>query len=124
MLDHLADGAPQAHAEQIANALRENITKLMRAKGIAGVCYGESSTWHLYFGEEFDGTREVPAAVLRGFDPARAAALGRALNARGVDPMSAMSGVTSAAHTMADVDETLSAFEAAFETLAADGYFG
>ncbi len=123
MLDHLVDGAPQAHADNIAAALREGITSLMQTKDIDGVCYGDSSTWHLYFGEEFDGTHEVPAAVLRGFNPGRAAALGRALNARGVDLMSAMSGVTSAAHTMQDVDETLSAFGAAFDVLKEDGHF-
>lgn len=123
MLDHLADGVPQAQADQIATALREGITALMAEKGIAGVCYGDSSTWHLYFGEEFDGTHEVPAAVLRGFDPARAAALGQALNAHGVDLMSAMSGVTSAAHTMRDVEETLAAFGAAFDALKEDGHF-
>ena len=124
MLRHLADGAPQATADQIALALREGITELMREKDIAGLCYGDSSTWHLYFGDAFDGTQEVSAALLRNFDPARAAALGRALNANGVDLMSAMSGVTSAAHTMADIDETLSAFSVAFDTLKEQGHFG
>ena len=66
MLDHLKDGAPQAKADATADALRQGVSDLMKDKGIAGVCYGSSSTWHLYFGEEFDGINEVPAAVLRG----------------------------------------------------------
>ena len=37
--------------------------------------------------------------------------------------MSAMSGVTSAAHTMDDVEETLTAFSAAFDTLKEQQYF-
>lgn len=124
MLDHLADGAAQAHADRIAGLMREGITALMARRGIAGVCYGDSSTFHLYFGDAFDGTTEVPATVLRGFDAARAAALGRALNARGVDLMSAMSGVTSLAHSEADVEEALAAFNGAFGQIQEEGHFG
>lgn len=123
MLGHLADGAPQAHADRIATMLRDGITELMKKRGISGVCYGDSSTFHLYFGDAFDGSNEVPAAVLRGFDPGRAAALNRALNANGVDLMSAMSGVTSAAHTETDAEETLSAFDTALGQLQDEGYF-
>lgn len=124
MLDHLADGTAQAHADRVARLLREGITAIMFERGIAGVCYGDSSTFHLYFGDAFDGTQEVPATVLRGFDATRAAALGRALNARGVDLMSAMSGVTSLAHTEADVEEALAAFDGALGQLQEEGHFG
>ena len=123
MLEHLADGSAQVHADGIAAQLRDGITGLMARHGIAGLCYGDSSTFHLYFGDSFDGTTEVPASVLRGFDLARAAALGRALNARGVDLMSAMSGVTSAAHTEADVAEALEAFDGALGQVADEGHF-
>ena len=46
------------------------------------------------------------------------------LRKRGVDLMSHMSGVTSMAHTEADVDETLQAFEDTVQELIADGHIG
>ena len=46
------------------------------------------------------------------------------LRKRGVDLMSHMSGVTSMAHTEADVDETLQAFEDTVQEMIADGHIG
>ncbi|WP_299607473.1 aminotransferase class III-fold pyridoxal phosphate-dependent enzyme [uncultured Tateyamaria sp.] len=117
MLDLLADGQAQAQADRMAHSIRAGLNDLMGKHSIPGLAYGESSTFHLYFGEN-DGTLNgIPAGTIRTPNPALVSGLMNALNARGVDLMSAMSAVTSAAHTDRDVDETLTAFDAAFHDL-------
>ena len=46
------------------------------------------------------------------------------LRKRGVDLMSHMSGVTSMAHTDADIDETLEAFEDTVQEMIGAGHIG
>lgn len=118
MLDLLADGSAQAHADRIAADIRAGINALFAKHGLAGLAYGDSSTFHLWFGEN-DGTMDgIPAATIRSPDPAIVKALQDALNRNGVDLMSAMSAVTSAVHSDTDVEDTLAAFDKTFEELA------
>ncbi len=117
MMDLLADGSAQAHADKIASMIRDGINTLFEKHSIAGLAYGDSSTFHLYFGEN-DGTLDgIPATTIRGPSPRLVSGLQDALNARGVDMMSAMSAVISAAHSEADVDQTLVAFDGALGDL-------
>ena len=117
MMDLLADGSAQAHADRIAADIRSGVNELFSNHGIEGLCYGESSTFHLWFGPH-EGTMDgIPAATIRGPAPKLVAGLQDALNRNGVDLMSAMSAVTSAAHSDDDVTDTLNAFDRALEEI-------
>ena len=121
-LEELATGAPQAHADRIAAALRAGIVAIMDRLGIQGACYGDSSTFHLYFGPcEGRSVMGLTPAQIRGTSSKLVYGLRDELNARGVDLMSAMSGVTSSAHSDRDVADTLEAFDGALAVLKAQG---
>ena len=60
---------------------------------------------------------------MRASAKAASAALNRGLGERGIDLMSRMSGVTSAAHTDDDLARTLDAFEATVREMADTGIF-
>jgi glutamate-1-semialdehyde 2,1-aminomutase len=90
----------------------------MDRRGIPGACYGESSTFHLYFGIcENHSVAGLTPEQIRGTDKKVVSGLRDELSARGIDLMSAMSGVTSWAHSDADVAETLEAFDGALAAL-------
>jgi glutamate-1-semialdehyde 2,1-aminomutase len=63
----------------------------------------------------------LAAAELKSISPKTVAALQRALRVRGVDLMSYTGGVTSAAHTEADIDKTIEVFDEAVGELAESG---
>jgi glutamate-1-semialdehyde 2,1-aminomutase len=121
-LEDLSTGIPQAHADRIAAAIRDGVIEIMDRRDIQGACYGESSTFHLYFGPcEGRSVSGLTPARIRGTDKKILSALRDALYAHGVDLMSAMSGVTSSTHSDADVAETLEAFDGALGSLKAGG---
>ena len=64
------------------------------------------------------------AEKIRGIPKSTISAMQSGLRKRGVDLMSHMSGVTSMAHTKADVDETLQSFEDTIQEMIADGHIG
>lgn len=118
---HLKTGAPQAAADRAAAALRDGLAGIMRERRISGAVYGESSTFHLFFGDCDGSVDGLTPAQIRTPPPSLIAGLRRELMARGVDLMSQTSGVTSAAHDDAIIDEALIAFDGAFGALRAEG---
>lgn len=121
-LEDLATGIPQAHADRIASAVRDGAVEIMDRRGIQGACYGDSSTFHFYFGPcEDRSVAGLTPVQIRGTPKAVSAGFNDALNARGVSLMSAMSGVTSWAHSDQDVAETLLAMDGAMGDLQAKG---
>jgi len=121
-LEDLSTGEPQAHADRIAAMIRTGVGEIMERRGIQGACYGESSAFHLYFGPcESRSVEGLTPAQIRGTPKEVVNGLRTALYEHGVDLMSAMSGVTSWAHTEGDVDQTLEAFDHALKALQAQG---
>ena len=121
-LKHLATGEPQRRADRVAAKLREGMLAIMEEHQVPGTVYGDSSTFHTYFGPcEKRSIEGIPAAVIRGMAKETVDAFRRTLNGHGVDLMSYTGGVTSAAHTDEDIEHTLRAFEQTLQTLAADG---
>jgi glutamate-1-semialdehyde 2,1-aminomutase len=106
-----ATGEMQDQADRMAEHLRHGLRQIMTHHGVAASVYGESSTFHVYFGaasiEGLDANtlKNVSAAVQNGFR--------QALQVRGVDLMSRCSGVLSGVHTEADIAEALQAFDGA-----------
>ena len=121
---HLKTGKPQAQADAMARKLRAGLRTILSDLSIEGAVYGESSTFHIYLGE-CDGTvRALSPKSIRGMPSSMVEAIRNALLADGVELMSYLSGVTSAAHDDALIDEALGIFESAFRELKLAGVIG
>lgn len=112
-LKQVKTGEPNRLADAAAERLRSGMRKIIQEHQVAGAVYGEASTFHVYLGDGAEnGTVEkLGAEKIRGIAPEIIFAMRNGLRQRGVDLMSHMSGVTSMAHTDADIDQTLEAFE-------------
>ena len=116
-------GEPQRHADALAAQLRAGLNEVIKRLGLSAVAYGESSTFHVYFGERPAGTPvgetlwTEDASALRGMSPELVDGLRRAVQNRGLDLMSGIGGVLSMAHTSDDVERSIVAFEAALKAL-------
>ena len=114
-----ATGQLQDNADRMAERLRTGLRDIVNRHEITACVYGESSTFHVYFGaRSVDGLdahtlKAVPADVQRGFR--------QALQVRGVDLMSRTSGVLSGVHTEADIDQSLVAFDGAIQAMIEEG---
>jgi glutamate-1-semialdehyde 2,1-aminomutase len=114
-----ATGEMQRQADLMAERLRQGLRKIVDRYSIPACVYGESSTFHLYFGaRSIDGLdanalKNIPAPIQNGFR--------QALQVRGVDLMSRCSGVLSGVHTEADIDQALEAFDGAIQAMLDEG---
>ncbi|MDA1000387.1 MAG: aspartate aminotransferase family protein, partial [bacterium] len=116
-------GEPQRHADALAAKLREGMRQVLTRNEIAGAVYGPSSTFHVYLGKTpRPGSIEgLSVHDLKGIPPERVHAFQRALRERGMDVLSYTGGVTSWAHTEADIEKTLGIFDDAMRALAEAG---
>ena len=118
----VATGEPQRRADATAALLREGMQNVLNEHRVAGVVYGDVSTFHIYFGSAGNGSIEgLSAAELKGIPKKTVSALQQALRMRGVDLMSYTGGLTSLAHTEEDVRQTVQAFEGAVTDLLGQG---
>ncbi|MCE2463002.1 MAG: aminotransferase class III-fold pyridoxal phosphate-dependent enzyme [Dehalococcoidia bacterium] len=115
----VATGEMQETADRMAERLRVGLREIVDRYEVAACVYGDSSTFHVYFGarsiEGFDaGTlKDQPLDIQNAFR--------QALQVRGVDLMSRTSGVLSGVHTEADIDRSLEAFDGAFKAMVDEG---
>lgn len=117
-LRHAATGRPQAQADRMAALLRQGMEEILENEQVAGYAYGDSSGLHLHL-EAFPGPGAADRQAIRTQDPARlkgipgnvVTAYQKNLHIRGVNLLSYTGGVTSAAHTEADIHETLNVFQ-------------
>jgi glutamate-1-semialdehyde 2,1-aminomutase len=116
-------GEPQRHADGMTARLIEGLNELIKELEISAVAYGESSTFHIFIGARPTGTDvgdqlwTDDAATLKGMPQELVFAVRRALQNRGVDLMSGIGGMLSAAHTDADLDRSLEAFRGALKAV-------
>ena len=123
-----ADGAPQAHADRMADLLRRGMEAVLDEMRAAAYAYGDSSVFHIYM-EAHPGSGAKTRAALRTSDAARlkgiparvVTAFQKNLQVRGVDVLSYTGGVTSAAHTDADIRQALEVFRETMRVLTAEG---
>jgi glutamate-1-semialdehyde 2,1-aminomutase len=128
-LDLVATGKPCEHATDIACQLRRKLNELFVAKGADWIAYGEFSMIHIL--TQYDGPRSSDEAFvphnnhyqkLDGKrDPNFTHAFRAALLLGGIDWFGT-GGMTSSAHTVAEVTQTVNAFSQAIELLRADGW--
>jgi glutamate-1-semialdehyde 2,1-aminomutase len=118
-LQIVASGEMQKQADLMAERLRQGLRKAVDRHGIPACVYGESSTFHVYFGArsiaglDANTLKNVPGPVQNGFR--------QALQVRGVDLMSRCSGVLSGVHSEADIDQALEAFDGAIQAMLEEG---
>jgi glutamate-1-semialdehyde 2,1-aminomutase len=116
-LEIVATGEPQRHADAIAARLREELDAVLDRRGIAGYVYGEASTFRFYVeaapgsGRPREALRTLDAVTLKSIPGPVVAAIQNGFRARGMELMSYTGGVTSSAHSEADVAETVAAFD-------------
>ena len=115
----LASGEAQAQADAMATRMRDGMNAAMTELGIPGLAYGDSSIFHLYFGQ--GSLDALTPAEIRGLPKAQVRAYRDGMLARGVDMMAYTSGLTSAAHTPDLIDEALGAFHATLLDMVHDG---
>ena len=128
MLNAIADGAPQAHAEAMAKRLCRGVNQILRKAGVKGCAYTFSSMFHMTIGvdcpEPADGWQwqwDGPAgASVPSTPPKVMAAFKQEMLNRGGGDFMRTCGKMSAVHTEADVDETLAAVEATLAAMKAD----
>jgi glutamate-1-semialdehyde 2,1-aminomutase len=125
-LDAIADGAPCRRANELARDLRGRLNHLFAGRKAPWVAYGEFSMIHIL--PNYDGPRPTSDGFIpcsgdyRKLDAEQPAALKHAFRAalliNGVDWFG-WSGMTSAAHTTEDIDQTVGAFDRALALLGA-----
>ncbi|MFN8636523.1 MAG: aminotransferase class III-fold pyridoxal phosphate-dependent enzyme [Chloroflexota bacterium] len=126
-LELVADGSAQAHADRVAEALRQGMNAILEEERAAGYAYGDSSVFHVFM-EAYPGRgaksraelHTTDATALKSIPGSVIAAFQRNLNIRGVDLMSYNGGVTSAAHTDEDVRLTLAVFRETIRVMLAE----
>lgn len=129
----LSDPAQQAYAAALAARLRAGFNRVMLHEEVPGFCYGESSIFHLVLGDVFpggtpDGDLNMPQGVApevlkRGGDATLNTALHAGMTNEGIDVFHG-GGMLSIAHTEADVDRTIAAFDTTLRRMIAEGQFG
>lgn len=115
----VATGEMQDQADRMAERLRVGLREIIDRYEVAACAYGQSSTFHLYFGQR--SIEGLDAAALKDQSPEMLRTFRQALQVRGVDLMSRTSGVLSGTHTEADIDQALEAFDGAFKAMMDEG---
>jgi glutamate-1-semialdehyde 2,1-aminomutase len=114
-----ASGEAQAGAARLAASLRGELGSVFERCGVAGRVYGESSVFHLWFGDQAPDELD-PAELKAGLPPRLSAALHSSMLREGVHLFHG-SGFLSAAHGQDDVERTAGALAATLPRLQAEG---
>lgn len=124
----VSDGELHKRADSLTRRWVQGMNALIRKHGVSGCAYGYSSKFHILLGrpcpepiDDFEwplheGRREMPSAMR----PDLALALKQGLINNGVDLMST-GGMLSIAHSEADIDKSLDAFEATISQMQDEG---
>ena len=115
----VATGEMQDQADRMAERIRRGLGEIVDRYEVAACVYGESSTFHLFFGSR--SIEGLDANALKNQPPETQKAFRQAVQVRGVDLMSRTSGVLSGVHTEADIDQSLEAFDGAIKALVDEG---
>ena len=122
-------GEPNKQADRAALRLSKEMNGVIQRRGARGCVYGLASMLHVLLGQEClppeDGItwrwQDASRRWVPGMGPGPAAAFKRAMINEGVDMMTGGTMLVSSAHTDADVDATVSAFDRALSQMQAEG---
>ncbi len=118
-LEIVATGEMQETADRMAERLRRGLREVLGRYEVSACVYGESSTFHLFFGSR--SIEGLDANALKNQPPETQKIFRQAVQVRGVDLMSRTSGVLSGVHTEADIDQSLEAFDGAIKAMVDEG---
>jgi glutamate-1-semialdehyde 2,1-aminomutase len=124
-LQLVATGEPCRRANDTARLLRQKLNALFAQRGVNWICYGEFSGFRFltgYEGPRPTGDEFIPyGGSLEKLDaprkPGLVHAFRRGMLLNGVD-LPGLSGMTTAAHSEADVDQTVTAVAATLDLIA------
>jgi glutamate-1-semialdehyde 2,1-aminomutase len=130
-LEHLRDGSVQDLTADLADRLRAGLDHEMHRRGIRGCAYGRRSCFRVIVGDDDDlpatGDRDEflrtiqTGRLMEGTRRALRSALHKANLLEGIDFIAGNHGWLSAAHTVADIDETVAAFGRSLDRAMQDG---
>ena len=115
-----ADGSAQSAAASLAAALRDELGAVLERHGAAGIVHGHSSTFCLLLGVEGPLPNVPSDTVKTGVTGALSTALHCGMLLHGVQLFHG-AGFLSTAHTDADLDRTVTAFDAVVPRLQEEG---
>ncbi len=124
-----SDPAVQAHCDDLARRARMGLNEVLERRDARGFAWGESSAFHLALGEtctnRAEGDIRVPLGVAsEALKMSGSSSLSTSLNQgmllEGIDLFNS-GGMLSVAHTGADIDRLVEAFDSVIERMAAEG---
>jgi glutamate-1-semialdehyde 2,1-aminomutase len=115
-----APGHAQAAPAQLAASLRAELTSVFGRCGVAGRAYGESSTFHLFFGSDPPADTLRPAALKAGIPAGISPALHCGMLSEGIHLFHG-SGFLSTEHGERELEQTVRAFRSVLPQLQAEG---
>ena len=119
-LRQVATGTPHEHADRLGRQLREGMNAVLRRLSVPGLVYGETSVFTIMLGEGIEqAVRASDVTKLMGARGA-AALLRKGMLVEGIDLMRS-GGFTSIAHTDADIERTVTAFERVVSRMQREG---
>lgn len=131
-LKKCANPEVQAYCDNLAAQLRAGMNAILVEEGVPGAVWGESSAFHLMVGVEVSNQIAADIHTPQGVSPETLKASGHAglgstiqlaMALQGVDLFHG-GGMFSIAHTQADVDNTIDAFDRVITRLKNDGLVG
>jgi glutamate-1-semialdehyde 2,1-aminomutase len=130
-LRRCADPAVQAGCDELAARVRVGVNTVLEERGLPGFCWGDSSVFHIALGEtaanRTAGDLRHPAGVSQqtlkqSGASALSGPLAQGMLLEGVDLFNT-GGLLSIAHTEADVEHTVAAFDRVVGRMADEGLF-
>jgi glutamate-1-semialdehyde 2,1-aminomutase len=131
-LRRCADGSVQRHCDEMAARLRVGFNTVLEQRGVAGFVWGDSSVFHISLGQNCAnrtaGDLRRPEGVAtedlkKSNTTPQHGALHIGMLLEGID-LFAGGGMLSVAHTAADVDTAIAAFDRVLERLQDEGIVG
>lgn len=126
MLSLIATGRYHGHADGLNQRLIPALNAVLDRSSVRGRVYGLASYFHILLGKDAPQAQDGMEWPASAGEPPRTpgslvAALKRGMLNHGVDLMGGSGGFTSGAHTDADIDLTIEAFEAAVREMHTEG---
>ncbi|MFL5758491.1 MAG: aspartate aminotransferase family protein [Thermomicrobiales bacterium] len=127
-----ADSTVQQHCDRLAASLRAGINAVFERQSVLGCAWGDSSVFHIILGEECRNRTAADLQIPEGISPEKlkasqkaglATPLSLGMAIEGVDLFNG-GGMFCVAHTQADVDHTIEAFDRVLTRMKDDGMVG
>ncbi len=125
MLRMVGSGDHHKHADALNERLVNGMNAALERAGMAGRVYGLASYFHIVVGRDAPKSSDGIEWASQSAPPRMAGqvtmSLKRAMLNENVDLMGGAGGFVSGVHSQGDIEQTIEAFEAAFNSLRAEG---